>query len=153
MEQLLKKISTYDLTIKSQAYTCKQLDEISKNLRNEVWEITKMGEIPDFSSHPLITIFLEHKDFPNITSAKVVLGLCTNNAIKESANEFMPFTLEGKTFYHAFIDFSGSIIESKKISMEYRDCEKRAVQELNNMLEYAFKQYLPEHKLHNLLNS
>ncbi|MES5837818.1 hypothetical protein [Bacillus cereus group sp. MG11] len=153
MEKLLNKISDYQLIIKSEAYNYKQLYKKSIDLRSEIWNITKMGETPDFSSCPLITIFLEHKDFPEMTSAKIVLGLCANNKIKESANEFMPFTLEGETFYHAFIEISGSIIESKKISMEYQNCEKRAIHELNNMLEYAFKQYSPENKLNYLLNS
>ncbi|MFJ8528415.1 hypothetical protein [Bacillus sp. NPDC094106] len=145
MEKFLKKVADNSLTIKSRAYTYAELEKVTNELIIKTWEQTKVGESLDFSETPLMTIFLNEEETSEKIKGKIVLELWTDNMIKEP-NEKFHLDIIYKPFYHIYIEISDSIIESKKISMEYLSSEQRTVQELENMIDYTIQHYLPECK-------
>ncbi|SME47633.1 hypothetical protein BACERE00183_04000 [Bacillus cereus] len=144
MESFLNKVANYDVKLGAKSLNYEGLRNHAITWLKKTLPDAEMGNTPNYSDCPLITLELRSEPTSDIYSHQVELDVY----YKIDNTRKIPIDTRNDIYYRIRSDISGYEVEVAYVSINnIRNAEERAVNILKNFLDYMVKHHIPSFQL------
>ncbi|MEC3269872.1 hypothetical protein [Bacillus thuringiensis] len=144
MESFLNKVANYDIKLEAKSLNYEGLRNQAITWLEKTLPDAEMDSTPDYSDYPLITFELRDEPTLDFYSHQVELDVF----YKIDHTKEFPINERNDIYYRIRTEISGDEVEVAYVSINnIRNAEERAVNILENFLDYMVKHHIPSFQL------